>query len=130
MDRVGTLVLGVLAVLLLIQVYPLLRARQVRGRAVPGLEAVLTDRQRAQARLLVYFWSPRCGVCATMTSIIDKLASERGAVVKVNIAESTVVAREFGAMATPSLAVVEQALVQRLLGGAQNEPRIRALLVV
>jgi hypothetical protein len=33
-------------------------------------------------------------------------------------------------MATPSLAVVEQALVQRLLGGAQNEPRIRALLGV
>ena len=65
-----------------------------------------------------------------MTSIIDKLASERGAVVKVNIAESTVVAREFGVMATPSLAVVEQVLVQRLLGGAQNEPRIRALLGV
>jgi thioredoxin-like negative regulator of GroEL len=63
-----------------------------------------------------------------MTPIIDKLASERGDVVKVNVAESTVLAREFGAMATPSLAVVEQAVVQRLLVGAQNEPRIRALL--
>jgi thioredoxin 1 len=128
MDWVGFLVLGVLVLMLSAQLFPLLRARQARGRAVPGLAAVLTDRQRAPARLLVYFWSPRCGMCATMTPIIDKLASERGDVVKVNVAESTVLAREFGAMATPSLAVVEQAVVQRLLVGAQNEPRIRALL--
>jgi thioredoxin-like negative regulator of GroEL len=49
-------------------------------------------------------------------------------VLKVNTAESTALAKHFGVMATPSLALVEQGILKKLVVGARNEPQIRALL--
>ena len=128
MDWFGYLVAGFILVFLLVQFLPLLRARQARGRAVPELDALLTDSQRGRKRLLVYFWSPSCGMCRGMTPVIDKLAAERGDVLKVNTAESLDLAKHFGVMATPSLALVEQGVLKRLVVGAKSEPQIRALL--
>jgi thioredoxin 1 len=128
MDWFGYLVATFIAVFMLFNFLPLWRARQARGRAVPELDALLTDAQRGQHRLLVYFWSPTCGMCRGMTPIIDKLAMERGDVLKVNAAESTALARHFGVMATPSLALVKQGVLKKLVVGAKSEPQIRALL--
>jgi thioredoxin 1 len=100
----------------------------MRGRAVPELDAMLNDAQRAQERLLVYFWSPGCGACRPMTPVMDKLAAERGNVLKVNVAQSLALARRFGVMGTPSLALVEKGILKQLVVGARSEPQIRALL--
>jgi thioredoxin 1 len=116
------------AAFVLINFLPLWHARQARGRAVPELDALLTDAQRGKQRLLVYFWSPSCGMCRSMTPIIDKLAVERGDVLKINTAESKELANHFGVMATPSLALVEQGVVKKLVVGAKSEPQIRSLL--
>jgi thioredoxin 1 len=128
MDWFGYLIATFIVVFVLINFLPLLRARQARGRSVPELDALLTDAQRGQPRLLVYFWSPSCGMCRSMTPVIDKLAAERGDVLKVNAAESVTLAKHFGVMATPSLALVEQGVVKKLVVGARSEPQIRALL--
>ena len=128
MDWLGYLIATFITVFVLINFLPLLRARQARGRSVPELDALLTDAQRGQQRLLVYFWSPSCGMCRGMTPVIEKLAAERGDVLKVNTAESVAIARHFGVMATPSLALVEQGIVKKLVVGAKSEPQIRALL--
>ena len=128
MDWFGYLVATFIAVFVLINFLPLWRARQARGRAVPELDALLTDTQRGKQKLLVYFWSPTCGMCRGMAPIIDKLAAERGDVLKVNVAESTALAKHFGVMATPSLALVEQGVLKKLMVGAKREPQIRALL--
>ncbi|MCK7501936.1 MAG: thioredoxin family protein [Comamonadaceae bacterium] len=82
------LVAGLALAIVLMQIVPLIRARRMRGRAVPELDAMLNDAQRGEERLLVYFLSPGCGACRPMTPVMDKLAAERGNVVKVNVAES------------------------------------------
>jgi len=123
------LVAGLALAIVLMQIVPLIRARRMRGRAVPELDAMLNDAQRAQERLLVYFWSPGCGACRPMTPVMDKLAAERGNVVKVNVAESLALARRFGVMGTPSLALVEGGILKQLLVGARSEPQVRALLL-
>lgn len=128
MDWLGYLIAAFITVFVLINFLPLWRARQARGRAVPELDALLTDAQRGKQRLLVYFWSPSCGMCRGMTPVIEKLVAERGDVLKVNTAESVAIARHFGVMATPSLALVEQGIVKKLVIGAKSEPQIRALL--
>jgi len=128
MDVFGYLIAIFIAVFVLVNFLPLWRARQARGRSVPELDTLLTDAQRGKPRLLVYFWSPTCGMCRGMTPVIDKLAAERGDVLKVNAAESTALARHFGVMAVPSLALVEQGVLKRLVVGAKSEPQIRALL--
>ena len=122
------LVAGLVLAIVLMQIVPLIRARRMRGRAVPELDAMLNDAQRAQERLLVYFWSPGCGACRPMTPVMDRLAAERGNVLKVNVAQSLVLARQFGVMGTPSLALVEKGILKQLLVGARSEPQIRALL--
>jgi thioredoxin 1 len=127
MDWLGYLIAIFIAVFVLINFLPLWRARQARGRTVPELDALLTDAQRGKQKLLVYFWSPTCGMCRGMTPIIDKLAAERGNVLKVNAAESTALAKHFGVMATPSLALVEQGVLKKLVVGAKSELQIRAL---
>jgi thioredoxin 1 len=127
-DAVGYVLAGLLVLFVLFNLFPLVRARLARGRSVPELDALLTDAQRRAPRLLVYFWSPRCGMCRGMTPVIDQLAAERGDVLKVNVAESVTLAKHFGVMATPSLAVVEKGVVKDLLLGAKSEPKIRSLL--
>lgn len=128
MDAVGYFLASLIVLFMLFNLFPLVRARLARGRSVPELDALLTPEQRRAPRLLVYFWSPRCGMCRAMTPVIDKLAAERRDVLKVNVAESMALARHFGVMATPSLAVVENSVVKNLLLGAKSERKIRALL--
>lgn len=127
MDWFGVLIAAFIAIFVGINFLPLWRARRARGRAVPELDALLTEAQRRMPRLLVYFWSPSCGLCRGMTPVIDRLAAERGDVVKVNVADSTELARHFGVMATPSLALVERGVLKRLEVGARSEAQIRAL---
>jgi thioredoxin-like negative regulator of GroEL len=127
MDWLGYLITAFIAIFLLFNLLPLARARWVRGSMVPELDAVLTDVQRRAPRLLVYFWSPTCGPCRSMTPIIDRLAAEGDAIVKVNVAEAVELAKHFGVMATPSLAVVEHGVLRQLVVGARNEAQIRAL---
>jgi len=128
MDWLGILIGAAIAAFVLVSLFPLIRARWVRGRAVPGIDAVLTADQRRAPRLLVYFWSPRCGVCRSMTTVIDRLAEETRNVVKVNITEAPELAREFGVLATPSLAVVERGVIRRFVVGGRTEPQIRSLM--
>src|SRR4030065_172865 len=88
MDWFGYLVAAFIAVFMLFHFLPLGRARQARGRSVPELDALLTDAQRGKQRLLVYFWSPSCGMCRGMTPGIEKLAAGGGGVLKGKAAES------------------------------------------
>jgi thioredoxin 1 len=128
MDWPGYLIVAFIAAFLLFNLLPLWRAYRARGRVVPELDSVLTAAQRDQPRLLVYFWSRSCGMCRNMTPVIDQLAQERPDVVKINTAESTTLARHFGVMATPSLALVERGIIRKIVVGARTEPQIRALL--
>lgn len=128
MSIFGYFIAAVVGLFLVMQLVPLIRARQARGRAVPELDALLSPAQRAEPRLLLYFWSPSCGMCRSMTLVIDRLATERPNVVKVNVAETLDLARRIGVMGTPSLALIEGGVVSQLVVGARSEPQIRALL--
>jgi hypothetical protein len=70
MDWFGYLVATFIAVFVLSNLLPLWRARQARSGTVPELDALLADAWRGKQRLLVYFWSPTCGMCRGMTPVI------------------------------------------------------------
>jgi len=122
------IVVPIALVVLGLQLWPFLRARRMRGRVAPALDGLVTEPERLQGRLLLYFWSPRCGMCRGMTPVIEQLAGERGDVISVNVFEQQEVARELGVMATPTLVVLQGGKVERLLLGAKSERQIRALL--
>jgi thioredoxin 1 len=110
------------------QMLPLLRARRMHGQLAPDLSHFLTDEQRRQRRLLVYFWSPRCGACRTMTPIVDALAKSRIDVVKINVFEASGEARACGVMGTPTLVLIRDGRIAHVEVGARSEKQIRSLL--
>jgi thioredoxin 1 len=89
---------------------------------------MLSETQRAQKRLLLYFWSPRCSMCRGMTPVIDKLAQEREDVISVNAAENIELARRFKVMGTPTMVLLDHGKIDKVLLGAKSEKTIRSLL--
>lgn len=128
MDWQGYLIAGFIVAFALWQLTPLIGARRARGRAVPELAAVLSEKQRRQSRLLVYFRSARCGMCRAMTPVVNALAAGRHDVVQIDITEKPALARAFGVVATPSFAIVEHGVIVRLHVGAKSAAQLRALL--
>ncbi|WP_455211998.1 thioredoxin family protein [Kaarinaea lacus] len=123
------LVVSILVVIFLfIQLLPYIKARGIQGQQAPDLTDVITEKQRQQPRLLLYFWSPRCSMCRNMTPIVDKLAHEREDVISINAADNVDVARRFKVMGTPTMVLLKNGKVDKVLLGAKSEKTIHALL--
>jgi len=123
------LVVSILVVIFLfIQLLPYIKAREIQGQQTPDLTDVFTEKQRQQPQLLLYFWSPRCSMCRGMTPIVDKLAQEREDVISINAADDVDIARRFKVMGTPTLVLLKNGKVDKVLLGAKSEKSIHALL--
>ncbi len=107
-------------------VVPYLRARRLRGRAVPSV--VSTDAPPPGNRQLIYFFSPSCGMCRDMTRTVDRLLTAYPDLAKVNVMEHLELARSYGIAATPTLVLVDGGKVEKVLLGARSERTIRELL--
>ncbi len=105
------------------QLRPRLMARRMRGRQVSEPSA-----EHGKAARLYYFWSPHCGMCRAMTPLVGRLQEQRSDLVRINVLEAPDLAREFGVAATPTLVLVRDGRVEKVLLGAQNETRILELL--
>lgn len=74
--------------------------------------------QKGKAALF-YFYSPSCGACASMTPAVKALSKDNEGVFPVDISTDMATARKFGVMATPTLVVVKNRLIQEILIGPQ-----------
>ncbi len=118
-------VLTIVALILLLQFLPWFRARLLRGKPAPDITRELPS---VGDDLLIYFWSPRCGACRTMTRIVDSLMARRKDVVKVDASAAPELARKFHVMATPTLVRVHHGRIEEVLIGSRSEEEIRRLL--
>jgi len=117
-----------LALFMRMQLVPMLLAYRMKGRQAPELKAVLNDRQRQVSRLLLYFWSPACGMCRSVTPIIDELMKERDDVVSIDITQHMELVRAYRIMGTPALAVVERGKIVSVRLGARTRPQMLKML--
>jgi len=123
------LIVSLLAIVFLfIQLLPFIKAREMQGKHTPDLSDVLSEKQSQQQKLLIYFWSPRCSMCRSMTPIIEKLAQQREDVVSINAAENIEAARRLKVMGTPTLVLLNKGKIERVLLGAKSEKTINGLL--
>jgi thioredoxin 1 len=124
LDTLLPLLVGIAcAWLLWKQLHPRVLARRMLGRQIP--EPCPAE---ASGVRLYYFWSPHCGMCRGMTPLIDRLRETRSDLIKINLVESRELARSFGIAATPTLVLVRDGVVEKVLLGAQGETRILELL--
>ena len=70
------------------------------------------------------FWSPSCGPCLRILPIVDEIAAEVDDVkiAKVNVAQEMSLARKFGVLSIPFLAIVKDGkMVDSTLGARPKE---------
>jgi thioredoxin 1 len=113
---------------LFVQLLPYIKAREMQGRDTPDLTDVLPEQQLRQSRLLIYFWSPRCSMCRSMTPIIKDLAQQRQDVIEINAAENIELAKRLKVLGTPTMVLLKNGKIEKILLGAKSEKTINALL--
>jgi thioredoxin 1 len=118
----------VLAVWLMLQVIPWLQGRRMRGVQLTEIDPDIAARLDLHNRLLLYFWSPNCGICRRVTPIIDQLMDERDDVMKVDVTQRLDLAKRLGVVGTPALLTICNGCVERLVLGVRSEEQIRALV--
>ena len=126
MSFASYLIPGLIVCYLAWQWRPILHARRQRGMAAPELERLFKGHVPNNAA--VYFWSRHCVMCRGMTPIIQRIEEERADVISLDAEQEVDLAKRMGVMATPSLVLIHDGHIARIVVGAQSETRIRFLL--
>ena len=80
--------------------------------------------------VLLDFWAPGCGPCRMVSPLVDQIADEQTefTVGKINVDEEPELAKQFGVMSIPTLAVVKDGRVVRQEAGAKPKAQIVAMV--
>jgi thioredoxin 1 len=81
--------------------------------------------------VLVDFWAEWCGPCRMLTPVLDDLATEMAAqlkIVKVNVDENRELAAQFSIRSIPSMLVFKGGAVQGQMVGAMNKAALKEKL--
>jgi thioredoxin 1 len=125
---IGIVLLGIFGGLFFSQWRLARKAKANEGQAVPELEPAVEASLRERGKVLLYFFSPNCGPCRTMTPVIDRLAALHDNVFKFDVSQSLDLARRLGVMATPTIMLLADGRIARVKLGALSAQRIEALL--
>ncbi len=67
-------------------------------------------------------------MCKSMTPIIQQLARERNDIIAIDIDDNMQLARQFHVKATPTLVLVNNNKIEKVLLGAKSRKKILSLL--
>ena len=103
------------------------RTRRIVGSAVPDTSSV-DGIAASERRRVYYFFAENCGPCRAMAPLVARLQQTHRNLVKVDVAQSMVLARAFGIAATPSFVLVEDNTIRQVHLGGLNETRLKRML--
>ncbi len=128
MGTVLSIVVGIVALFIGMQLFMVLKMKFKKGKKAPELEGKAGRLINSGEKVLFYFYSPGCRACKPMTPFVKNMAKRNKKVFPVDISQDMATARKFGVMGTPSTVVVKAGTIVEFLVGFQPEERVRGLL--
>ena len=127
MELVVYAVLGLCVTWALYIVYMTVATRSAEGRSAEPLYRLFPELAEGH-RALVYCYSPMCGPCRPMSREVDSLINDGERVFKLDITQYPAISQELGIRATPTLILVEDGSIARMVLGVKMAEFMRALL--
>jgi thioredoxin 1 len=100
-----------------------------KGKKIAPFSGEIGQRIQKGEKLLLYFYSPSCGACKSMTPVIDEMKKEKNNVYKINLAREYNIGKIFGVMGTPATILVSESKIDQYILGARSEKYLKTLLV-
>lgn len=107
MSALAMAVGGVVALFALLQLAVYLRARAMKGKALPPVPGPLGERLAKAGRGLIYFFSPGCAACRPLTPKLMAMSKANPRVHVVDVSHHMEIAQALKVMGTPSLVEIE-----------------------
>ena len=104
------LLFALAAILIVLQWVMYCQAKRSEGEKAPDTSAV--NNQDNHSLRVYYFFSQTCGPCRRVRPMVDKLCEDHSNLIKVDIAEHSQLARDFGLAGVPSFIVVEDGVIK------------------
>ncbi len=125
------LAIGVSIIFFVAHLVPMLLISKSKGSLVPDISD-LTGVAPSADKMLYYFSSPNCQLSKGMTPIIEELSSSRKDVMMFDISgqdsKHLEVAERFGVIGTPSIVLVNNGKILKVVLGAKSRKKIESLL--
>lgn len=102
--------------------------RAAEGRSAQPLYEALPGLDGSVGPALVYCFSPQCGPCRPMSKEVDTLRARGAQVFKLDITEHPDASRELGIRATPTLILIENGNVARMILGVKTADFMQRVL--
>jgi thioredoxin 1 len=111
------------------RVFIWVNGRIKKGKKIPPFAGEIGQRIQKGEKLLLYFYSPSCGACKSMTPVIDEMKKEKNNVYKINLARDYAIGKIFGVMGTPATILVSESKIDQYILGARSGKYLKTLLV-
>jgi thioredoxin 1 len=92
-----------------------------KGKKIPPFSGELGERIQKGDKLLLYFYTPSCGACKTMTPVVEEMMDTKDNVYKINLTKDYNIGKIFGIMGTPATIVVNESKIDQYILGARSK---------
>lgn len=124
MNIVLIIVVSIVLLFIVLQFLMIRKSKSQKGKLIENVDGVIGEAVDKHQNLLIYFWGPGCAACKPQTKIIENLKQSYDNILSFDISKDISRARKLGIMATPTILVIKNKVIEEVLIGVQKRERL------